>query len=493
MTDTRLASTITVVKKGLLDLGIHGEVTLRADGEAALLDLLRAVAEQRRPRTLVERGPRDDGQANGRGERAVRSVEEITRTLKADLEIRTSTPIDPHSGTFEWLLRHGTDLLNKRQPGTDGLTAWHRLRGRPYGGELLQFGSSVLHRLSGRVVGGVLVDRWHKGTWIGKTTESDEHIIGVDGGHVLRARSVKAMDAPVDELLIQSLKGCTRVNLTTMNMKNIDSGMQNASRPPQGVDGSEGLEDFPEIPLDEDSLRERQRPELDEDALQRARRDQAPPNIDKRQWQITKEVLRQHGLTPHCKGCQAYRMGHTHQSHNDECRKRLEMSMADVPKQVRRFEESRARTAYRRGPGPHDDGATPTTTRPDTTPTMTEPAARTAPDHGEERSPVTSRPDHGPASGPAGSSNDQPTDRLRSGKRPSTTPMEELDPRCTECVDGETTADVDGETTADADVEMSCQEDGVDLLFRDTNAEVKLFTEMVLMQCSARMWTPNPN
>ena len=34
--------TITQVKKGLSDLGIHGEITLRADGEAALLDLLRA-------------------------------------------------------------------------------------------------------------------------------------------------------------------------------------------------------------------------------------------------------------------------------------------------------------------------------------------------------------------------------------------------------------------------------------------------------------------
>ena len=119
---SRLSSSITIVKKGLHDLGIHGEVILRADGEAALLDLLRAVAEQRRPRTLVERGPCDDGQANGRGERAVRSVEEITRTLKADLEVRMSSAVDPHSGVFEWLLRHGTDLLNKRQPGADGVT-----------------------------------------------------------------------------------------------------------------------------------------------------------------------------------------------------------------------------------------------------------------------------------------------------------------------------------------------------------------------------------
>ena len=96
----RVQSTITMVKKGLHELGIHGEVTLRADGESALVDLLKAVAETRRPRTLVERGPRDDGKANGRAERAIRSVEEIARTLKADLECRLGNVVDPQSGIF---------------------------------------------------------------------------------------------------------------------------------------------------------------------------------------------------------------------------------------------------------------------------------------------------------------------------------------------------------------------------------------------------------
>ena len=178
----RLQSTIAMVQKGLQDLGVFGEVTLRADGESTLLDILRAVAEQRRTRTIVERGPRDDGKANGRAERAIRSVEEITRTLKADLECRIGTAVDPQGGTFEWMLKHGTDLLNKRQPGVDGATPWQRLHGKTYAGELLRFGTSVLHRLSGQVQGGVLVDRWHRGTWLGKTADSDEHVIGVEGG-----------------------------------------------------------------------------------------------------------------------------------------------------------------------------------------------------------------------------------------------------------------------------------------------------------------------
>ena len=82
-------------------MGIHGPAILRSDGENALGDLLRGVAETRRPQTLVERGPRVDAQANGRAERAVRSVEEQVRFVKSDLESRIGVGIDPSTGLFE--------------------------------------------------------------------------------------------------------------------------------------------------------------------------------------------------------------------------------------------------------------------------------------------------------------------------------------------------------------------------------------------------------
>ena len=73
---------VRLVEKGLRDIGAHGAVVLRSDGESALSDLLHSVAANRRATTLIERGPRGDSQANGRAERSVRSVEEIVRVMR---------------------------------------------------------------------------------------------------------------------------------------------------------------------------------------------------------------------------------------------------------------------------------------------------------------------------------------------------------------------------------------------------------------------------
>ena len=124
------------------------------------MDLLTRVAEMRGPTTVIEHGPRDDGQANGRAERAVKTMEELVRVQLTDLEERTQAPLDHKGNLFGWLVRHATDLANKRQVGRDGLTPWERMRGRPYRGQLLRFGTPVMHRLAGDPIGGMLLNRW---------------------------------------------------------------------------------------------------------------------------------------------------------------------------------------------------------------------------------------------------------------------------------------------------------------------------------------------
>ena len=142
-------------------------------------------------RTLLEHGPREDSQAHGRAERSVRTVEEIARVQLTDLEQRMGQPVDYRGNLFGWVVRHAVDLSNKRLAGKDGLTPWERMRGRPYRGQLLRFGAPVLHRLTGNPVGGVLLNRWSPGTWVGKTTTSDEHLIALPTGLVVRSRTVR--------------------------------------------------------------------------------------------------------------------------------------------------------------------------------------------------------------------------------------------------------------------------------------------------------------
>ena len=146
---------------------------------------------------MLEQGPRGDGQAHGRAERAVRSVEELVRLQLADLEERIDDTLDVHGNLFGWLVKHATDLGNKRLASKDGATPWERLRGRPYRGQLLRFGAPVMHRLVGKPVGGVLMNRWSPGSWVGKSPLTDEHLVALPTGQVIRCRAVRELDEQV--------------------------------------------------------------------------------------------------------------------------------------------------------------------------------------------------------------------------------------------------------------------------------------------------------
>ena len=61
-------------------LGYYGQVTLKSDQEAAIVDVLREIANLRGSRgTLLEHSPVADSPSNGLIERGIRSVEEMTR------------------------------------------------------------------------------------------------------------------------------------------------------------------------------------------------------------------------------------------------------------------------------------------------------------------------------------------------------------------------------------------------------------------------------
>ena len=53
-----------------------------------------------------------------------------------------------------------------------------------------------MHRLCGEPAGGVLLNRWSTGVWVGKTPTSDEHMVALPTGQVIRARAVRELDDP---------------------------------------------------------------------------------------------------------------------------------------------------------------------------------------------------------------------------------------------------------------------------------------------------------
>ena len=111
-----------VVAQTLRDLerlGHYGDIVLRSDGEPALLDLMKEIAKGRGNRRTVIEHWRFAGKWF-HGARGVRSVEEMARVLKLDLEHRLTTRLEVTHPVFAWLVEHAVDLHNKFFVGLDG-------------------------------------------------------------------------------------------------------------------------------------------------------------------------------------------------------------------------------------------------------------------------------------------------------------------------------------------------------------------------------------
>ena len=130
----------------------HTKAIVKADGEPALQALARRVLEIARVECpdmeslSQEDPPRYDSQANGNIETGVRLIRGLFRTVKLCTEARVDKYIPVDHPITAWMLEHICLLHNSMVKGEDGLTAWHRVKGRPFGQQLLGFAESVLYR-----------------------------------------------------------------------------------------------------------------------------------------------------------------------------------------------------------------------------------------------------------------------------------------------------------------------------------------------------------
>ena len=86
-------------------------------------------------------------------------------------------------------MRHGVFLLNPFAVKASGRTPYEELHMTRYNSPLLQFGESVLAR---RIMDekGKLASKWEVGIWLGRSTVTNEHLVGCPTG-VIKVRTVK--------------------------------------------------------------------------------------------------------------------------------------------------------------------------------------------------------------------------------------------------------------------------------------------------------------
>ena len=118
----------------------YNEVILKCDNEPALRNVQEEVKARRTQSTLLENSPVGDSRSNGAAERAVQAVQEQVRVLRHGLEQRLGAKVSTHHPVMAWLVMHAADLISKFQVGSDGKTAYERLKGKPYKGEAVEYG-----------------------------------------------------------------------------------------------------------------------------------------------------------------------------------------------------------------------------------------------------------------------------------------------------------------------------------------------------------------
>ena len=161
-----------------------------------MVALVNEVIKNREHETVAEHSPVAESQSNGIAERATQAVQGMCRTLKLGLEKRIGHQISTAHPVMKWLVQHSGDLLTIYQVSRDGKTAYERLLGKRYKGEMIEFGARVLHRIPGWTKPGSEVGkfaaRWDHGIWLGKRWGSGEHVIGTPDG-IVRSRGIRKL------------------------------------------------------------------------------------------------------------------------------------------------------------------------------------------------------------------------------------------------------------------------------------------------------------
>ena len=93
-----------------------------------------------------------------------------------------------------WLVRHAADVVNWNMRGPDRLTAYQRVRPKPFRTRLLGCGEMCSYKVRARELLPSSGDgrRWHVGAFIGVDRRTGQYMIH-DGGEIKYARTIQRM------------------------------------------------------------------------------------------------------------------------------------------------------------------------------------------------------------------------------------------------------------------------------------------------------------
>ena len=126
----------------------YGTINLKADNEGTMMKLKQVIQGQRANLglgTVLQDAVSGQKETNGMAERAIQTIRRQGTTFIRQHEEGTGTCIAHTHPLFSWSFRHSAWILNRyhRHKGA-GMTPYEWMAGRPYEGQLAEFGESLM-------------------------------------------------------------------------------------------------------------------------------------------------------------------------------------------------------------------------------------------------------------------------------------------------------------------------------------------------------------
>ena len=146
-----------------------------------------------------QKSPVGSSQSNGRSERAVRISGGLSRAVLFEMQKNTGHRVTVDDPLLIWGVRHACWLHDRYHVRQDShLTAYHARCGKPYDGQITKFGASVPYMMLVKKSDKPkrLEHHWSYGVWVGKTENTEEHLVLTsDGARIVR--TVRVLDEAV--------------------------------------------------------------------------------------------------------------------------------------------------------------------------------------------------------------------------------------------------------------------------------------------------------
>ena len=173
----------------------YTKLILKSDNEPSIVKLLSEALRELRidgqSVIMEEHPPEYDPQANGSAEVGVKLVKGQFRTMRSCLESDLGFRIPVQHPLIAWLVRHAAATVTWSAKGHDGMTAYQRVRSKPFSTRLLGFGELCRFKNRSQEPMANIADgrRVHSGVFLGVDRRTGQYMLW-DGEALKLARSV---------------------------------------------------------------------------------------------------------------------------------------------------------------------------------------------------------------------------------------------------------------------------------------------------------------